>query len=501
VRNTIGWCAALFLTGCAAVDPQSDYQLTSQRVAQATGGRATFALGDEAIVRARVDELLDGGLTSDEAVQIALLNNPRLRAALYRVGIARADVVQAGLFSNPSLALSMRLPEAGGLANVEWSLAQNIAELWLAPLRAKASEQLLAQTVRDVAREVSVSALDAKAAYFSALAADEQIKIAASAVTLAQQIVDVALDRQEAGAGSEIDVNLARSELLETQLSAKAADLARFETRQALAVLCGLTLPPQDLALQEPLADPPRTRLASDTLVQQAALHRVDIEAAQFAVDAAEAQWKTELASVFKSVELGVSMERSEQRGQPGRKLLYDTARASIANGAPTAPEIQSPAERHIQNSQQIETIIGPTLGVELPIFDQNQAQIAKARMAYEQSKALLDALMRETAQEIRLAGMRVDNAADVARFHRDSVVPLREASLQLAREAYSAGQGTLLSVLDAERALISARGGYVRALERSSVAGVDLQKAVGRPLADLSAAESEPVTMHGVSP
>ena len=34
------------------------------------------------------------------------------------------------MFANPGLALSLRLPDEGGLANVEASLVQNIADLW-----------------------------------------------------------------------------------------------------------------------------------------------------------------------------------------------------------------------------------------------------------------------------------------------------------------------------------------------------------------------------------
>src|SRR5262245_65803771 len=49
--------------------------------------------------------VVDDGLTSDEAVAIALWNSPSFQATLADLGVARADVVEAGLLRNPVLSL------------------------------------------------------------------------------------------------------------------------------------------------------------------------------------------------------------------------------------------------------------------------------------------------------------------------------------------------------------------------------------------------------------
>src|SRR5262245_1864224 len=48
---------------------------------------------------------LDEGVTEDEAVAIALWNNPALQAELTALGLARADLIQAGQLSNPTLTM------------------------------------------------------------------------------------------------------------------------------------------------------------------------------------------------------------------------------------------------------------------------------------------------------------------------------------------------------------------------------------------------------------
>ena len=96
--------------GCATVDPRLDYDRTARYITAATGHENIYRPGDEAVVEAKLTELMSGGLTASEAVEVCLLNNRRLQAAFFEVGMARADVVQSGLLSNPSLGVSMRFP-------------------------------------------------------------------------------------------------------------------------------------------------------------------------------------------------------------------------------------------------------------------------------------------------------------------------------------------------------------------------------------------------------
>ena len=51
------------------------------------------------------DASIDDGLTSQEAVAIALWNSPSFQATLADLGIARADLVEAGLLRNPVFSL------------------------------------------------------------------------------------------------------------------------------------------------------------------------------------------------------------------------------------------------------------------------------------------------------------------------------------------------------------------------------------------------------------
>lgn len=136
----------------------------------------------------------------------------------------------------------------------------------------------------------------------------------------------------------------------------------------------------------------------------------------------------------------------------------------------------------------------GPALSVELPLFDQNQAQIAKASYLAQQASKQLEALVQELTQDTRVTYARARNAWETTRFYRQQLLPLREGSLELSREAYRYGRASVLQVLDAERRLLEARAGYLEALQTSSTALVDLERVTGQPATQImTAAQQQP--------
>src|SRR2546421_10285864 len=101
------------LSGCASVPPRGGFSDVQQTVSQRIGKRVQWNQNSDDDRRAAeaVHQLLAPELTADSAVQIALLNNPRLQATYAELGIAQADLVQAGLLSNPVFSAGVRVPK------------------------------------------------------------------------------------------------------------------------------------------------------------------------------------------------------------------------------------------------------------------------------------------------------------------------------------------------------------------------------------------------------
>lgn len=475
--------AVLWIAGCATVNPRPDFDRTSRHIEQAAGESLPQFDDDAATRETLVTELLATGLTVDEAVKIALLNNTNVRAALARVGMARADAVQAGLFTNPTLGLSFRFPEGGGRSNLEAGVAQNIADLWLIPPRKRAAERDLDRTILEVAREVVALTIDTRTAYYNAVAADQALSIAQDNVALTKKLMEVTEARLEAGAVGALDVNLAKGQALRAEVEFRTARLEAASARRSLAKTLALTTLAADLSLTDPLPSVQERVIDAEQLVTMARESRLDLHAAQDNVAATEARVKAEIAKVFPNIDVGLDLERPERRALPGRNVLADTARTSIANGGLTAPDIESRGQRNQARSQEIDLIMGPSFGITLPIFDQNQAQIAKARFSYEQAIALLDALDRSIVQETREAADRASTAWNVAALYDRELLPQARSTLDISEAAYQAGNTPILNVIDAQRSLLESRRGYIAALQSAANAFVELERAVARPI------------------
>jgi cobalt-zinc-cadmium efflux system outer membrane protein len=115
---------ATLLAACATVRPDAAMPKVRDAVGERTGATAVWQQDRSADqpVQDAVARLLQRDLTVESAVQIALLNNPRLQARYQALGIAQADLVEAGLPENPVLGVSALFGDAGSI--VEGGLMQ-----------------------------------------------------------------------------------------------------------------------------------------------------------------------------------------------------------------------------------------------------------------------------------------------------------------------------------------------------------------------------------------
>ncbi|MHC4774612.1 MAG: TolC family protein, partial [Planctomycetota bacterium] len=118
-----------------------------------------------------------------------------------------------------------------------------------------------------------------------------------------------------------------------------------------------------------------------------------------------------------------------------------------------------------------------------LPLFDQNQAQIAKAEYAQLQSVRSYEDLYLGIAQDIRIAVDRATTRWGDVELYRDALLPQSETNLELTQSAYGAGTTGVLELIESQRALVEARRGHVVVWADAASSLSDLERAVGLPL------------------
>lgn len=463
---------------CAKIEPGADFERAAQLIAERTGSAAVYDPEADALVQGRVDELLADGLTIEEAVQVALLNNRALQSAFQEIGISRADLVQAGLLSNPSFTMMFRLPEGGGRPNSEFGIAQQLVDLWQIPVRKKVARAQLEATILDVSQRAVTLAFDVRVRAIELLALQRAEEVQRENLRLIEQSLELVQRQYEAGAASQLDINLARGNVIDVQLELLAIRRELQVARAALARLLNLVGNGDAWSLRDTLPLPAPVR--GENLLSLALEQRLDARVAEARVREAEADLRRQWLNVFPSLEAGVNLEVSDRQALPGRKILADAARESIARGAPTVPGIESRAQRDLQRRQIVDTILGPTLALTLPVFDQNQAQIAKARYRVIQRRKDYEELLNRIANEVEQASEVAETLESTVGFYNEQALPQARLGVEGAQKLYEAGQESIAVLIDAQNFFIGRRRKYVQALGEYAVAVAELERALG---------------------
>lgn len=429
----------------------------------------------------RVQDLLVDGITSDEAVQIALLRNRGFQALFYSIGASRADVVQSGLLTNPSLGFTARFPEGGGRSNLTLTFAQELVDLWQIPVRKRIANAQLARTIDDVVRQGVDLANEVRTRFFRLSGLMSLSRIAEENVDLVQKTIDIANQRLQAGEANILDVNLLRANLVEVKTSLIELERDRQTARFDFARTIGLARESSEWALADADKAEVAPALPDDgELTVFAMEQRLEAKMATQVVIAAEQELRRQYLNVFPSITLGFEGERSERRALPGRNIPADTARASLRQGALTAPDIQTRGERNIERNQIIDLLLGPSLQITLPIWDQNQAQIAKAGYEVERRRREFGDLLDEISTEVRRSAEVARASARLKEYYETIGLPTAESNLDLARKAYLAGEQNIVAVIEAQKFLIAQRLAVVTVDRDYRIALSELRRSLG---------------------
>jgi len=436
----------LLFIGCASVKTGQEWAKFQEITKERTGQELLWEKSEEeqiAILK-EVDELLAGGLFRQEAVRVALLNNRLLQSTFEELGISKSDLVQAGLLSNPSLGAVFRfLISSGSGTNIDADVFFPISDLWQIPFRKKAAAAQMEATTMRVGQMVIETVAEAKHAYDSVFYLNEARRETEEILKRFTAIRDQVVIRRDFGYMSDLDVYLAQTMVAEAEM-----ELARFEGELAIArshLNRVLALEPGQIGYEirggavEELVQLPALQEA----VEYALDRRLDIQMARFKVQQVERTLELERARILKHVALGVSYERE-------------------ADGA---------------------DVFGPGFDIQLPIFDQNQAQIAKAQYMIRQAGKNLQALEGKVREEVTSDLERMHfHQTQVHRF-REKIIPLREKAMEYAERWVSAMQLNRLYLLEAQKGLLQSRREYLEALMERQRALVDLELHMGGKL------------------
>ncbi|UCD80230.1 MAG: TolC family protein [Desulfobacterales bacterium] len=392
----------VLLFSCAQVPKEAGFGDVQGLVGQRMDHHLHWNQGTEADadVETMISRLLETELTLDAVVQIALLNNPRLQATYEELGVTQADVVEAGLLKNPVFFGQARFPDRyPRMTNLEFGITQNFLTLLMLPARKKLATIQFERAKLRVADEVIALAADVQKSYYEVLAAKQVNQMRKLITEAAQHSYEMAGRLHGAGNISALALVNEQGQFEQTRIALAESETKLLTARERLTGLMGLWGRQTSWKIPGQLPDLPPEEHHLEDLEAFAIANRLDIAASRKEMEAlAQALGITIDWRYFGSVEVGVSAERDTD-GQ---------------------------------------WVVGPELALELPIFNQQQADIARLESQLRQSQKRLKAQAIETRSEIRSLRNQLLMTRNLIDHYRRVILPLRERIVHLTLQKYN---------------------------------------------------------------
>ena len=433
--------AAALLSGCASVSPERGMAPVSRLAGERIGKdvRLLHSDSDNAALAALIDRRLQHPLQADDAVQIALLNHRGLQAAYWSVGIAEAELVQAGRLHNPGFHFERTV--GGGEVGIERSLTLNLASVLMAPLARRIEQRRYEQTWLQVADQMLRHAASTRRAYYEAVAAAQTGIYAGQVRTAAEAAAELTARMAQVGNVSQLD--LAREQLFRAESAAGAGRAAQraVAAREALTRLMGLSgAAAATYRLPERLPDLPPSPMQLGEVEAIAVRERLDIRAATI-----EARRTAESLGLSRSTRFINVLDLG-----------------------------------YLRNSDGARSASGYAISLELPLFDWGTARVARAEAIYMQAAARVAQAAVDAGSEARERYRDYRGAYDIARRYGDEVIPLRK---KIADENQLRYNGMLISVFELladAREQAKAVADTIDAQKAFWIAQTDLETALG---------------------
>jgi cobalt-zinc-cadmium efflux system outer membrane protein len=467
-KLTLAGAGLLLLGGCASVTPDAAFSDVQKTASERLGGKQVQwnrGTPEDKAAQAAVARLLESPLMADSAVQIALLNNRRLQAEYENLGIAQADLVQAGLLANPSF--SMEILTGNGAVSPSFSVVQDFFTVLTLSARRTVASGAFARAKYDVGNKILDVAAEVRSAYYKLLGNQQAAELFRQVVSATEAAAELAERQVLAG-----NLNRRDQAIQQAQYAQAVVELARTQAqiasdRENVNRLLGLYGEQIAWNVPDRLPDVPAAKPPFDDLETAAIEHRLDLAGARAEVQTAtsgldlgrQLRW-------FSVLGLGVRVDRDPDSGK---------------------------------------WLKGPTVEFTLPVFHQGQARVAALHAERRRSEKAFAALAIDVRSEIREAYVRMSAAQDGAAFYKSKVLPLHRQIVQENQRLYN---GMLIGIYDLLRSRqeqINAARNYIGALSDYWVARSDLEKALAGPLpiaATASAAsERHPALIAGKQP
>ena len=411
-----------------------------------------LALGNASVLPATSQEYpaatMPNVLTLEGAIQMALTNNPELRASGARVEAAAGRAYQARKWTNPELELNAEdWPVSSGRGFSDAKQTIGITQVLPYPGKKSLDRQIGGAGVRLSEAELALRRTeivrDVKAGFSRVLASERLVEVSTQLVAVADSSAMTARKRVDAGATAyqeqlraEVQLEQARTELTGYQRELASA-------RQMFASLLGRP-DLREASLAGSLAEAPDESLMEGAGPEGLARHPSTIAARS-------------------------NLDRAQLEQRRARLEPYPDVKVGVAGG---------------RIGETDESIMELGFSVPLPIIDtgkgRKQEALANVRVAEAELRGVEQQLHREWASALK----RYRTAAEQVANYRERILPKAVEAQRLVQTGFEEGKFNFIDLVDTQRTTAEARLAYQGKLLEMNIAQAELE-ALLRPQVD----------------
>ncbi|WP_374133255.1 TolC family protein [Sphingomonas sp. 28-62-20] len=435
---------AMLLGGCATVQPGLDppqiNKLLAARGAPELGWEKNTSGADAALVT----QWLGEPMTAERAVRVAMLRSPRLQEEYAKLGLARADIMEAVQIANPRFSIGKLNALGGPGSQLALGLTMPLVDLLVLPARARLARSDFERAKLAIAASVLGVGFDVESAWYAYVGAQQVADMRAAVASGMATSAELARRYYAAGNISELQLKREEAAASQAQIDAARAAVAARMARLQLNTAIGLSGPDAEWRTSDRLPLPVATEddpVLLETMANQGNLALL--------AQAREVDILRDAAGITRHT-----------------RLLGDA-------------QIGFERERETDGSK----IQGPTASIEIPIFNQGGARVARAEARYLQARAQLLALQLKTDNAVRLGAERVQVLADIVKTHREALIPARETIVERSQQEQNYMLIGVFELIQAKTQEYDAYQGYLEAIRDYWLARIDLMRVVGARL------------------
>ncbi|HLV95921.1 MAG TPA: TolC family protein [Candidatus Acidoferrales bacterium] len=388
-------------------------------------------------------------ISLDQAIQLALQHNHNLLAARTTIQQSEAEETTANLRPNPVLVTDAQFLPFFQPSQFSADYIDNTAQFDLGigylfergkkrQHRLQAAKDVTAVTRSVVADNERTLTFQAASQFVNVQLAESTLQFAQDDLKSFQNTVDISQTRYKAGDISEDDYLKIKLQLLQFQTDVSQAQLAKAQGLSDLRQLLGYESVPADYDVTGDFEYQP-LKVNLEDLEAKALQLRPDFRAARQGVTAANSQYQLQKAIGKRDVTAQINYTH-----------------LSALNTASLFGSIQ------------------------IPIFDRNQGEIARAHYAIAQAQEQQQAAQNQTLTDVRDAYEGLQSNDKILTLFRSGYLNEAKEDRDISEYAYRRGAASLLDYLDAERSYRATQLAYRQSLASYLLSFEQLREAVG---------------------